>query len=153
MLRARDQLARLAGHLLRDGGSELDILAYEDAAICFFQHAWHLKDWIRNDSAVGQRVRDSVLSRIEADEVLQVCADVANGMKHLQLHHVRVGAGLERPGSNNPDAQEPEWEVYVTLPGGHRRDVPTAANLIVAVWDGILRREGLLVGVNGPSDR
>jgi hypothetical protein len=146
MLRARDQLASLADHLHRDGGSESDRLVYEDTAICFFQHAWHLTYWIENDAAVPQPLRDSALSRIKADEVLQVCEAVANGTKHLGRDRRGMGAVLERPGPDNPDAGEPDWELYVTLPGGHRRDVPTAANVIVTVWDGILRRENLLVG-------
>jgi hypothetical protein len=114
--RAESRVLKLANALTTNGGSTEDHLEYEDAVIAFFQHAWHLKDWIRNDPSISVPLNGSVLSRFESDIALGVCADIANGTKHFLLTRRRLGAALSKPGAANPNPSEPEWEIYVALP-------------------------------------
>jgi hypothetical protein len=51
-----------------------------DRLFHFFQDAYHLKDWIKNDPATK---RLPVETAIAAE--LAVCADLANGTKHFRL--------------------------------------------------------------------
>jgi hypothetical protein len=55
---------------------------YEDNLWCFFQAAWHLKDWIINDETV---VKDNIEEIVKDYISLMVCADMANRTKHYTL--------------------------------------------------------------------
>lgn len=141
MRRAQDRVAKLADNLYRNRGSTDEKLEYEDAVISFFQIAWHLKDWIRSDTSLNRAQRDGILSRVEHDPILGICADIANRTKHRLLTRSRMDAVLD---SSSPSSVEPDWEQYVVAPDGVRRDAATATRLICDVWDGILRGPGVL---------
>ncbi|QOD05658.1 hypothetical protein [Pseudarthrobacter sp. BIM B-2242] len=70
----------------RDGGSEEAL----DAVCLFFQAAHHLKDWLGNDPESGVTKSD-VDDLIDGSPMLQLCADLANGSKHLALTRTRTG--------------------------------------------------------------
>jgi hypothetical protein len=72
------------------------LVEYEDNVWNFFQNAWHLKDWVRNDSAIDQRYRDVVEDDVSTIEALQICADLANRSKHLQLTRKRLDADVSK---------------------------------------------------------
>jgi len=55
----------------------------------FFICCFHLKDWLRADSSVGDGIRDAVAGFVDRNLWLRLCADLANGSKHLKL-----GGGL-----------------------------------------------------------
>ena len=58
----------------------------EDYAYAFFQNCWHLKDWILRDSGAPVTLKEAVkkIEQESAVEALTLCADVANGSKHLR---------------------------------------------------------------------
>jgi hypothetical protein len=64
----------------RAGGTDAAV----DTVQSFFEAVHHPKDWLGNDpsSGVTQAAGDSL---INAKPVLQLCADLANGSKHLAL--------------------------------------------------------------------
>jgi len=70
----------------RLGGTD----AAGDTVQSFFEAVHHLKDWLGNDpsSGVTKAAGDSL---INASPVLQLCADLANGSKHLVLTSSRAG--------------------------------------------------------------
>jgi hypothetical protein len=98
MLRSHDRLTDYA-HGDRAASSD----EARDALIHFFQDAYHLKDWLRNDqgeqaignqparNAVSQQVKDAVENYISSTLFLQLCADIANGSKHLELRPGQPG--------------------------------------------------------------
>ena len=70
-----------------------------DVVLFACQSMWHLKDWICNDSNFGARDIKELKKDVHASHCLRVCADLANGSKHLSLKNPRVGARLfERSG-------------------------------------------------------
>jgi len=80
----------------KDHGNQLD---YEDNLWSFFQNAYHLKDWIKNDDTI--RINGDIEDIKKGYPCLVICGDIANRTKHLKLHcekedapHPRQGAKL-----------------------------------------------------------
>jgi hypothetical protein len=57
--------------------------------LSFFEAVHHLKDWLRNDPASGITKADGE-SLIDGSPMLKLCADLANGSKHLVLTTTRT---------------------------------------------------------------
>ncbi len=68
---------------------------YEDDVYAFFLNCYHLKDWIKNDPAVGVAAQQGVEGFINSSRSLKLCADICNAHKHLRLTSSRSG---EHPG-------------------------------------------------------
>lgn len=58
---------------------------YEDDAVSFFMHCYHIRDWILHLNQVGITA-PQVDAFINAHEELRICADLCNGSKHCKLH-------------------------------------------------------------------
>ena len=96
MIRAHDRLNALAGG---DGGY-VEYADIADALIHFFMDAYHLKDWIKNDktlTATGQNAGVEDLFGKKGTDVMKICADLANGIKHNGL-----GGGKFPPKTGDP---------------------------------------------------
>ena len=61
----------------------------EDEIFAFFLNCYHLKDWIKNDHSSGH-LKDLVEDYIEKSLALSICADLCNGLKHLQRDPKRI---------------------------------------------------------------
>jgi hypothetical protein len=92
MSAAHDQLARVQRYLdrfkeLNDGlmPARTSTDYYIDDVYSFFQHCHHLKDWIKNDEALPLPKRNGAEGHLAASDDLKLCADIANGTKHLLL--------------------------------------------------------------------
>lgn len=57
---------------------------YHDVIYAFFLNCYHLKDWIKNDNDVEQSKKEKVEPFISQNECMSVCADICNGIKHLE---------------------------------------------------------------------
>jgi hypothetical protein len=55
----------------------------DDLVINFFQHCYHLKDWIKNDPNCA--TWSDVEKFINQNDDLKICADICNETKHLKL--------------------------------------------------------------------
>lgn len=89
----REQLARVERFLDRVRDQDRDSREYDDDLWSFFQHCYHLKDWIKADPQVPQCIRDSVEQDLDQCTSLRICADLANRTKHRVLtKRIRVGA-------------------------------------------------------------
>ena len=58
------------------------------------QSMWHLKDWILNDTGFGAKDNKELKAEIHSSYCLRVCSDLANGSKHLSLHHPKTTGRL-----------------------------------------------------------
>ena len=81
MKRYYERFARLDEGYKHDRPSENSV----DDIYAFFQNCYHLKDWIKNDHTLPDRIRDSVEPFINATRSLCLCADLCNSLKHLSL--------------------------------------------------------------------
>ncbi len=83
---------------------------YEDTYYAFFQNCYHLKDWIKNDSAIQSKVNPKSLRNhpvegyVNSNELLQLCGDICNATKHLILDwkpkHPQSQILMQRLGKN-----------------------------------------------------
>ena len=114
---------------------------YDDDIYHFFQDAWHLKDWIKNDPSVPSKVRGQVEKRVNAVQAFRVAADFANGTKHMVLGHPRLEAAqfTERKvtitlGRSGPALQER----VLTLDDGSQTTTEAVATEVVREWNSLL---------------
>lgn len=138
-----DQLARVERFLVRIEGPEGSSTDYDDDFWSFFQHCWHLKDWILNDDAAPAKMRESVMAFVKANQALQICADLANRSKHLRVEAKRgrppwVGAApVARNVTimlHNDRAAESQSEHVIALQDGTRVVGLDVAREAVSAW-------------------
>ena len=126
-----------------------------DEYYAFFLICYHLKDWLKTDPVVQQRVPEIgrvVEDFINASLPLRLCADLANGVKHFVVtKHVRMDPDARL--SAVPSAFEAEafhegaFQVtgaVVAKAAGQRWDAETVGGRCVADWHRFLRDLGLL---------
>jgi len=77
------QFARMERAFERAKNMATDRITGKDELVSFFMHAWHLKDHVKNDSTLSDSIQKKVVSAAHASPILQVCRDVANGLKHF----------------------------------------------------------------------
>jgi hypothetical protein len=125
------------------GGTDVAI----DAALSFFEAIHHLKDWLGNDpvSGITKAEGDSL---INGSLVLRLCADLANGSKHLSLTSSRTGDRSTEIARNDVavlvGTGTSAHRFYVQS-GGTEYDVLDIAHAAVAEWSKFLSDHGRLV--------
>jgi hypothetical protein len=121
--------------------------AYQDDVYAFFVTCFHLKDWLKNDPAASASASD-VESFVADSAALSICADLANGSKHLVLTTPRLGSGAKMGsrhyaltlGGGPPRISA----TYSVEAGGKRYDALKPAQECMADWTAYLERVGLL---------
>jgi hypothetical protein len=71
---------------------------YDDIVVSFFQHCYHVKDWIKHDPQNPGAPK--VEAFINATPELAICADICNASKHLTLDKSRSNVNPQRGGSH-----------------------------------------------------
>ncbi len=66
--------------------------SYFDDIYAFFMHCYHLKNFLKNDSAYTKYNNSEIENHITNTFSLSLCADICNGLKHLSLNNTRSGA-------------------------------------------------------------
>ncbi len=64
----------------------VNVDCHEDTMRAFFENCYHLKDWVANDQT-SRISREEVEGFIDHTPCVRLCADIANGNKHLALTH------------------------------------------------------------------
>jgi hypothetical protein len=138
----RHQLDRARRSFDRMQGSYNTDTDFQDAAWSFFQHCWHLKDWLRHDPLVPEEAKVSVLKRVRKSTVLQICRDLCNGSKHLvakparHLHTVTIVVANQNT---------VEHDCMIDDGRGAQMAGKAFASECLAEWEAILRAEGLAI--------
>jgi hypothetical protein len=88
------QYARMHRSFARMKSEFSSMEEYEDAVYHFFQDAWHLKDWLKNDPKISAAVKSRIEGDLGAQPSLCAAADIANGSKHVELSNSRVAAKI-----------------------------------------------------------
>jgi hypothetical protein len=82
-LEQKARMERLFNKINPKTGFHGNQIEYEDNLWFFFQTAWHLKDWIKNDPAIRTNLSiETIANNVKS---LRICADLANRSKHLEL--------------------------------------------------------------------
>ena len=125
------------------GGTDVAL----DAVLSFFWAVHHLKDWHANDpvSAVTKAEVDSLINR---SLMLRLCADLANGSKHLSLTPPRTGDKSTDIARNDvavfAGTGTAAHRFYVQS-GDQECEVLDIAGAAVVEWTGFLTEQGPLV--------
>lgn len=157
MSRWREQLDRVERFLERidrDDVGELDRTEYEDFLWSFFQHCWHLKDWIKNDPNLPSSVDpDDVEEAAKQSDALMLTADLANRTKHLDLTYSRRGGDfggaklsvevVESLGRDSSSDGSAEWDWEIQSDEGPDRWARELARDAVEDWREIIENLGL----------
>jgi hypothetical protein len=126
----------------RAGGTDAAI----DTVQSFFEAVHHLKDWLGNDPSSGVTKADGD-SLINGSTALQLCADLANGSKHLALRSSRTGDLSTTIARNDAavfvGAGTSAHRFYVAS-GGTEYDVLVLAEDAVAEWAKFLSSRGFV---------
>ena len=119
-----------------------------DDCYCFFTCCLHLKDWVKNDRT---DMANAVENLVNTDQWLMICADVANGSKHLKLNRWRIDAEahLEKETFSFDTAGFHEdaflsRDIIMISVSGTQWNAIEVAKMCVAAWDSFLATRGLL---------
>lgn len=64
---------------------------FEDILHFSIQSMWHVKDWILNDPSLTEHIAIETRADIHSRRCLMICADLANGIKHMRLRSSKTG--------------------------------------------------------------
>ncbi len=144
--RARRFLERVRGAIyVEDDPCEISDVEYQDTVWAFFQNCWHIKDWVKHDSAVPEQTRQRVIEAAESSAVLYICQDMANGTKHLKLTRPQAGAGARHGHMSTTIVQGllVKFDCVIVLADGSERSAREVACECMEEWVKILEREDL----------
>jgi hypothetical protein len=120
-----------------------------DDFYAFFVCCWHLKDWLKADSAVSDEIRGGVEAFVNGNLWLRLCADLANGAKHLKLDRnarfdtpARVERTLVLDLGFGVAKLPVKTAVTIPVPG-KPLDPLRVARSCVQAWDNFLAERGL----------
>jgi hypothetical protein len=124
----------------------------EDDFSSFFGWCFHLKDWLKNDPTVPAAIKAAAGVLANTNESLRLCADLANGIKHLRATRsddAEPGDKASAAGSADrnvasPHDALPTGERVVVVAGGRYLDAREVAGRCVAAWAAFLREHRLL---------
>jgi hypothetical protein len=123
-----------------------DLEEYEDFLYALFQNCWHVKDWILSDSSAPKTLKDAVRRVVEegAIDALMLCADVANGSKHVSGPKPRRDAkrGAKTIGEIEieigGDNAKTTYTYKVSDDSGNSYDAIAVARQALKEWEGII---------------
>lgn len=120
---------------------------FVDECYAFFTCCFHLKDWLKADAAVRRETRDQVERYVAGNLWLCLCADLANGSKHMILDRARFdhSARVEKIGvlDLSPLAVMPVKPGAVIQIGDDRYSPRHVADRCVAQWNTFLLEHDL----------
>ena len=142
--RARRFLDRL--HVTYEEIADLDDVEFQDMAYSFFQHCWHIKDWVRHDSLASDAQKEAVVEMAHQSATLKICQDLCNGTKHLGLDKPKSGSGAAHQSTEMIiDTGTGQFEIDCVLDDGlgNLMSGKKLARDCMAEWERILQSQGL----------
>lgn len=143
--RARRFLDRVETQM--EGFEDMSDVEFQDDMWSFFQHCWHVKDWLRNDPLASQRPAEvsEACRQAHASTTLMTCRDLCNGTKHLKLTQPGAGTGASHSHIDVTIAPEQgRFEMDCMVDDGHGNLISgkQLARDCIAEWERILASQG-----------
>lgn len=142
--RARRFLDRVERHI--EDLEEIDDVEFQDNMWSFFQHCWHIKDWVQHDPLVPPAKKTAVIAEAHQSAVLMMCRDLCNATKHLRLNspgahamHKHVATVIA------PEHGRYEHDLIVDDGGGGELSGKQLARDCIVEWERILAAHGLAI--------
>jgi len=147
-----EQHARMMRAHKRATAATAATLEAQDDYYNFFASCYHLKDWLKNDPSVPAAVGSEAETLFDSATHLRVCADLANGIKHLRAtRHTRIDPDSKLAAEHaayQPDAFQSDafqtQEHIVVVAASQSWDVREVADACIAAWDAFLRERHLM---------
>jgi hypothetical protein len=92
----REQLDRIRRFLERIEGQHPTDVEFKDIMWSFFQHCWHLIDWLQHDGLVSEAQKRAVRTKVHASALLAMCRDLCNGIRHAALESLASRTAVQR---------------------------------------------------------
>jgi hypothetical protein len=134
-VRVQQRFAELLRHVTTVGGSIDDA---RQAASDFFIWCFHLKDWLKRDTAVPPATRNAVEDYLKHSTALRLCQDFANTDKHYTRNPGQRTAWIG--GATGGDSQPVSLRVDFCEPNGMigSRDALDLARKAMQEWEQFL---------------
>lgn len=118
---------------------------YDDAFYHAAQDAWHLKDWIKNDTSLRKTRRKKIAEKVHLLREIRIVADLANCTKHLVLSDIKEGAQLAGTHST-VEIGKPEFQrqISIRLKDGTQRLATEILDDAIRAWGTLLKRHRML---------
>jgi lysine/ornithine N-monooxygenase len=97
-------------------------ISFYDIAIFTCQSMWHLKDWILNDEEFRAKDKSALKSEIHATRSLKICADLANGSKHLVLRKPQTDFSFTERSGIHVDPAKQIFQEYYYIASSDKQD-------------------------------
>jgi hypothetical protein len=136
----RAQLDRIRRMRRRFDDPHENMQVAQDIMWSFFQHCWHLKDWVVNDLVLTTKAqRDGVEAAAHASNLLMLCRGLCNATKHLdsrpgEARHSHMNANI---------GAGPRMEIIIDDGSGNKIRGHHLADRCIAEWNTILAAHGL----------
>lgn len=144
--RARRFLDRVQRHF--DDWNDMNDVEFQDDMWSFFQHCWHIKDWVKNDPQVWPAQVKAVSDMAHGSATLKICQDLCNGTKHLELKSPKSGVGASHKRVDiyiGPGEGRFELDCMIDDGLGNPVSGKQLARDCIAEWEGILQAQGLAI--------
>ena len=123
----------------------------EDDRYSFFVGCFHLKDWLKNDATIPAAIKTAAGVLVNTNESLKLCADLANGIKHLRADRrarvdpdSRISAVQSALQTGAFQKHVPDARArIVVVAGGSYFDAREVASACIAAWAAFLREHKL----------
>jgi hypothetical protein len=144
-----DRARRFLEYVLREPDDWHDMMSeveFQDMMWSFFQHCWHVKDWILNDPLASTTQKEAACEMAHKSDVLRICQDLCNGTKHLQLRRPGSGSGASHryvDATIDPGAGRFERDCMFDDGRGNLISGKKLARECIAEWERILASQGL----------
>jgi hypothetical protein len=147
----RSQLDRARRFLERvqtdyQGLEDINEVEFQDMMWSFFQHCWHMKDWMRHDPLASNAQKKTVVAMAHQSGALMICRDLCNRTKHLRLDSPGSGAGASHQYVDmNIVPGQGRFEIDCIIDDGHGKSISgkKLARDCIAEWERILQSQGL----------
>lgn len=107
---------------------------HQDDVYSFFVHCYHLRDWVITLNKI-ELTKDDVDLFINSNIPLQICSDIANGIKHCSLKHkTRTGFKPHIAGSLHKSSKSGVESEFTIIVGTQIYDALEIAENCVSLW-------------------
>jgi len=147
----QQQHARMMRAYQRAASATAVTIQVEDDFYSFFVWCFHLKDWLKNDPPIPAAIKTAAGVLVNTNESLKLCADLANGIKHLRADRsarvdpdskVSAVQSAFQATAFQKDAFQTHERIVVVAAGSYF-DAREVANACIAAWAAFFREHKL----------
>lgn len=120
-------------------------MLFSDVVFWTIESMWHVKDWVLND-VFFESVKKALNDEIHAKRCLLICADLANGSKHLTLKGAHTSITLDENAGVHIDGKNDIYLYFYDLISDdaadpyHRMEIRPFLNECRRTWQEIVEK-------------